>query len=99
MRDSDHPSCEGGTSTGTHVHIARKFNGEWIAIQGPLPFVLSGWQAFASEKNYQGGMLKEGQQVVASPVGPRTFDRCTLSQNKIAHCGELELRACRIAQV
>ncbi len=27
-----HPSCEGGTSTGSHVHVARKFNGEWIAI-------------------------------------------------------------------
>ena len=67
-----HPSCEGGTSTGTHVHIARKFNGEWIAADGPLPFVLSGWQVFSSEKNYQGGMVKEGQQVVASPVGPRT---------------------------
>lgn len=67
-----HPSCEGGTSTGTHFHVARKFNGEWIASDGPLPFVMGGWQVFASEKNYQGGMVKEGQQVVASPVGPRT---------------------------
>ncbi len=25
-----HPSCEGGVSTGTHLHIARKYNGEWI---------------------------------------------------------------------
>ena len=25
-----HPSCEGGISTGTHVHVARKYNGEWI---------------------------------------------------------------------
>jgi LasA protease len=41
-----HPSCEGGLSTGTHVHIARKFNGEWIPAGGPLPFNLDGWIAF-----------------------------------------------------
>ncbi len=69
-----HPSCEGGTSTGTHVHIARKYNGEWIAADGPLPFVLSGWQAFAGQKVYLGGMTKGNQQVVASPVGPSYFD-------------------------
>jgi hypothetical protein len=38
-----HPSCEGGRSTGKHVHLARKYNGEWIAADGPIPFVLSGW--------------------------------------------------------
>lgn len=67
-----HPSCEGGTSTGTHVHIARKLNGEWLGVDGRLPFVLSGWQVYAGEKNYQGGMTKGDQQVMASPVGPRT---------------------------
>lgn len=67
-----HPSCEGGQSTGTHVHIARKFNGEWIAVEGPLPFVLGGWQAYADARNYYGGMRKGDQEVVASPVGPRT---------------------------
>jgi LysM repeat protein len=67
-----HPSCEGGASTGTHVHIARKFNGEWISADGPLPFVLGGWQAYAGEKDYQGGLRKGDQEVVASPVGPRT---------------------------
>jgi murein DD-endopeptidase MepM/ murein hydrolase activator NlpD len=67
-----HPSCEGGRSTGTHVHIARKFNGEWIAADGPLPLVLSGWQAYADEKNYLGGLVKGEQAAVASPVGPRT---------------------------
>jgi hypothetical protein len=43
-----HPSCEGGTSTGTHIHIARKFNGEWLpaaGIAGVLPFSLEGWIA------------------------------------------------------
>ena len=67
-----HPSCEGGSSTGTHFHIARKFNGEWIAADGPLPFLMSGWEAFAGQKIYLGGLVKGNQRVVASPVGPRT---------------------------
>jgi LysM repeat protein len=29
-----HPSCEGGFSTGTHIHFARKYNGEWIMADG-----------------------------------------------------------------
>ncbi|HPS32488.1 MAG TPA: peptidoglycan DD-metalloendopeptidase family protein, partial [Anaerolineaceae bacterium] len=35
-----HPSCEGGQATGTHLHIARKYNGEWISATGFLPFNL-----------------------------------------------------------
>jgi murein DD-endopeptidase MepM/ murein hydrolase activator NlpD len=67
-----HPSCEGGRSTGTHVHVARKYNGEWLAAGGPLPMILSGWQVYPGEKEYQGEMRRGGQLVVASPVGPRT---------------------------
>jgi hypothetical protein len=67
-----HPSCEGGNATGTHVHIARKYNGEWLSADGPLPFVLSGWQVYAGEKSYQGELRQGSQVVVASPVGPRT---------------------------
>jgi murein DD-endopeptidase MepM/ murein hydrolase activator NlpD len=67
-----HPSCEGGTSTGTHVHFARKLNGEWLPADWPLPTVLGGWQVYAGQKNYSGGMKKDGQEVQASPVGPRT---------------------------
>lgn len=62
-----HPSCEGGRATGTHVHIARKYNGEWLAADGPVPFVLSGWQAHADARNYYGTLVK-GDQVVGSNV-------------------------------
>ena len=34
--------------------------------------ILGGWKVFAEAKNYQGGMNRGEQQVVASPVGPRT---------------------------
>ncbi len=64
-----HPSCEGGVATGTHVHFARKYNGEWIAADGPLPFVLSGWVAHAGMRPYEGTLTKDGQTVIASPYG------------------------------
>ena len=67
-----HPSCERGKSTGTHVHIARKYNGEWINSDGPLPFVLSGWQVQMGSKIYQGSLVKEGVTVTANPSGPQT---------------------------
>jgi murein DD-endopeptidase MepM/ murein hydrolase activator NlpD len=67
-----HPSCEGGPSTGTHLHIARKYNGEWIAAGGALPFVLDGWTAHAGDQPYQGTLTRDGKVVVAHPYG--SFD-------------------------
>jgi LasA protease len=49
-----HPSCEGGFSESTHLHIARKYNGEWIAADGPLPLILSGWQFYSGGTVYEG---------------------------------------------
>ncbi len=65
-----HPSCERGNSTGTHVHLARKFNGEWIPAGGPLPFVLSGWEAQMGERNYQGSLHQGDRSISANPGGP-----------------------------
>jgi LasA protease len=64
-----HPSCEGGVSTGTHTHIARKYNGEWILADGPMPFVLSGWRAHADKTLYKGTMTKDGKTAFSSTVG------------------------------
>lgn len=64
-----HPSCEGGMATGTHVHIARKYNGEWIAADGPMPFVLSGWQAHAGKEAYLGTLTREGDTIPANTFG------------------------------
>jgi len=65
-----HPSCDRGTSTGTNVHIARKYNGEWIAVDGLLPFTLSGWKVEAGQRSYQGRLIKDGQVISANPGGP-----------------------------
>lgn len=64
-----HPSCEGGRATGTHVHIARKYNGEWIPADGVLPgiapFTLGGWVAARGAEPYQGRMMRVGAWVEA----------------------------------
>ncbi len=62
-----HPSCEGGVSTGTHLHIARKYNGEWIPAEGALPLILDGWEAIARPGNYAGMLVKDGRQVLVGP--------------------------------
>ncbi|NLN69482.1 MAG: LysM peptidoglycan-binding domain-containing M23 family metallopeptidase [Chloroflexi bacterium] len=53
-----HPSCEGGFSTGTHLHIARRYNGEWIAADGDLPFVMDGWVSSGFGVEYDGYLTK-----------------------------------------
>ena len=58
-----HPSCEGGISTGTHLHIARRYNGEWILADGTTPFEMDGWTAFSTGNIYD-GYLKKGNQTV-----------------------------------
>jgi len=66
-----HPSCEGGPASGAHVHMARKFNGVWIPADGPIPFVLSGWQARFGAAPYQGALVNGARTVTASPYGAR----------------------------
>jgi murein DD-endopeptidase MepM/ murein hydrolase activator NlpD len=71
-----HPSCEGGLATGTHVHVARKYNGEWIAADGPMPFVLSGWTAHAGDVAYKGTLVRGDMTITACT--------CTTLQTNIA---------------
>jgi LasA protease len=60
-----HPSCEGGFSTGTHLHLARRYNGVWIAADGELPFVLDGWVSSGTGMAYDGYLRREGQSIEA----------------------------------
>lgn len=64
-----YPSCVGGHSTGTHVHVARKYNGEWIMADGTLPFVVSGWVAHNGSREYLGTLTKGGATVIACECG------------------------------
>ena len=64
-----HASCEGGKSTGTHTHIARKYNGEWMLADGPIPFVMDGWAILAGDEPYLGKMLNGNNIVTADVYG------------------------------
>ena len=60
-----YPSCEGGHVTGTHVHIARKYNGEWILADGPLAFDLEGWVVHNGSHEYEGTLTRGAATVIA----------------------------------
>jgi len=68
-----YPSCEGGFSTATHLHIGRRLNGEWIPADcvpcGTLSdgsFVMSGWQVHGLVgQEYQGWLQRGGETRVA----------------------------------
>lgn len=60
-----YPSCEGGHVTGTHVHIARKYNGEWILADGPIAFNLEGWVAHDGTQAYRGTLTRGPLTIIA----------------------------------
>jgi LasA protease len=60
-----HASCEGGFSTGTHLHLARKFNGVWISADGEIPFNLNGWISTSEGAPYDGSMNRGGTELRA----------------------------------
>ncbi len=62
-----HASCEGGKATGTHVHIARKYNGEWMLADGPIPFTMGDWTVVAGDEPYL-GKLVDGNRVITADV-------------------------------
>lgn len=71
-----HPSCEGGVSNATHLHIARKYNGEWISADGSLPFILSGWVSSGDGIQYN-GFLTRGSQIIEAWDSANEFNLIT----------------------
>lgn len=69
-----HPSCEGGVSNGTHLHFARKYNGEWIPADGEVPFVLDGWVSGGLANEYDGTMTN-GQRTIEAYDGRADFNQ------------------------
>ncbi len=66
------PSCEGGVSNGTHAHIARLYNGEWVPAScvdcaGSAPvqpgFVMGGWEAVGLPGQEYQGYLVSGDEL------------------------------------
>jgi murein DD-endopeptidase MepM/ murein hydrolase activator NlpD len=60
------PSCEGGVSFASHLHIARRYNGEWITAdctgcltEAPTPpLVMDGWTTFTFDSEYDGSLTR-----------------------------------------
>ena len=59
-------SCDGGQATGTHVHIARKYNGEWIPAAGEPALNMENWIAREGSAPYLGTLTRQGRVVQAS---------------------------------
>ena len=58
-------SCEGGSADASHLHFARRYNGEWMAADGAVPMVLSGWTVKKGVGEYEGSMVKADETKVA----------------------------------
>jgi LysM repeat protein len=67
-----HPSCEGFnlSAVATHLHIARRYNGEWIAADCwacppdvlNIPWVMGGWTVKGlPDQIFQGTLIKAGE--------------------------------------
>ena len=66
-----YPSCVGGFASGTHLHFARRFNGEWIPAVEQAPFILSGWSVETGNESYQGMLIKDDMIIEASSYSER----------------------------
>lgn len=76
-----HASCEGGISTGTHLHFARKYNGEWVTADGPIPFVLSGWRVVAGDAAYKGKLVR-GDEIVTADLLSQYWSHITREKDE-----------------
>lgn len=67
-----HPTCEEDPllSSGTHVHFARKYNGEWMPARDSVKMILDGWVVRAGDKPYAGSMTQGDQICTANPFSP-----------------------------
>ena len=79
-----HPSCEGGTANGTHTHIARRYNGEWISAGGPLAFDLSDWIAGDGSEPYEGTLSYFLQTVLHAHDGVKPDNRIELPPTPVS---------------
>lgn len=57
-----HPSCEGGLSNATHLHLARLLDGEWLAAGGPAALRLGDWTFSGGSTSYEGSASANGER-------------------------------------
>lgn len=72
-----HAACEGGFSTATHIHITRRYNGEWLPIDcrrcrdgvNISPFIMGGWQFGSTNNQEYQGYMQMGQELRQAEQG------------------------------
>lgn len=52
-------SCDGGSATGAHLHIARKYNGVWLTPRD-VPFQLGDYEVQMGAREYEGALISPG---------------------------------------
>jgi hypothetical protein len=57
-----HPSCDGGFTNATHLHVARRYNGHWMEAAGPIPFVMDSWTPVSYHSPYDGALVR-GEEI------------------------------------
>ena len=81
-----YPACEGGFSTATHLHIARRYNGEWVPADcqtcsdDRYDFTMSGWLSIGFAGQEYQGLLQRGaetrtaEQAANNPINQVTHE-------------------------
>lgn len=75
-------SCEGGVSYATHMHIARRYNGEWIPAychhcvpgQETPAFVMNDWTIIGLENQLYQGYMQKGEYTRVALEGRNNTD-------------------------
>jgi len=60
-----HPSCTGGVADATHLHLVRRYNGEWIPADGTLPLTWTVGFHPAAVKNMMVFLKRNGETLEA----------------------------------
>ena len=62
------------------MHVVRKYNGEWILADGPLPFEMSGYVAMNGDADYEGFLIK-GDIIVTRDENGGTQSHISIPKN------------------
>jgi len=69
-----HPSCEGGFASGSHLHFARLYNGQWMDVDSSVALNLSGWTFHNLSNEYDGTASRFGDYREAATFHRATFN-------------------------
>ncbi len=75
------PSCEGGFSTGAHLHFWIEQDGQTALIENDAPYQLCGWTAHSSGTEYGGSMTRPGRTTRTAAGGVKGANQAIASND------------------